>query len=144
MVVVVTSGGFDPIHPGHVHYLKHVKHDLKANIHICVVNNDEFLMRKKGYVVQPQKSRGEIVLSLKGVDFVWYSRDEDDTVCKSLRSIRKQFPFADIIFCKGGDRLKDEIPEVEVCNELGIEIVDGCGGYVKTTSSQEIMGRFKR
>ena len=140
MDIVVTSGGFDPIHPGHILYLQNaVRYGDK---HICIVNSDKFLDDKKGYHVQDWLSRMTILLNIKGVDYVIPSIDEDSTVCKTLYWIRRQHPNDNIFFCKGGDRTKDEIPEKDVCDELGIVIVDGIGGKDKADSSQDIMKRW--
>ena len=140
MNIVVTSGGFDPIHPGHILYLQNAVR--YGDVHICIVNSDKFLDYKKGYHVQDWLSRMTILLNIKGVDRVIPSIDEDGTVCQTLRWIRKQYPDDNIFFCKGGDRTKDEIPEKDVCSELNIIIVDGVGGYDKVDSSQDIIGRL--
>ena len=140
MNIVVTSGGFDPIHPGHILYLQNAA--SHGDKHICIVNSDKFLDAKKGYHVQDWISRMTIILNIKGVDYVVPAMDEDDTVCQTLRWIRTEYPNDTIFFCKGGDRKKDEIPEKDVCDELGIIIWDGMGGHNKVDSSQDIMRRF--
>ncbi len=134
MVVVVTSGGFDPLHVGHVEYLTSAKRVTHANIHICIVNNDEFLLRKKGYVFMKMKERERIIRYIKGVDYVWHSMDEDDTVCTSLMQIRKTFPTAKIIFAKGGDRDITNTPEYSLCKELNIIFEDGLGKKIQSSS----------
>lgn len=140
MNIVVTSGGFDPIHPGHILYLQNAA--SHGDKHICIVNSDKFLDKKKGYHVQDWISRMTILLNIKGVDYVVPAMDEDDTVRQTLRWIRTEYPNDVILFCKGGDRKKDEIPEKAVCDELGIIIWDGMGGYNKVDSSQDIMRRY--
>lgn len=140
MNIVVTSGGFDPIHPGHILYLQ--KAASHGDMHICIVNSDKFLDAKKGYHVQDWVSRMTILRNIRGVDEVIPSIDEDATVRRTLRWIRAQYPDDTIFFCKGGDRKKDEIPEKDVCAELNIIIWDGMGGYNKVDSSQDIMRRF--
>ena len=140
MNIVVTSGGFDPIHPGHIRYLQSAA--SHGNKHICIVNSDKFLDAKKGYHVQDWISRMTILLNIKGVDYVIPSIDEDGTVRQTLRWIRAEYPDDVIFFCKGGDRTKDELPEKDVCNELGIIVWDGMGGRDKFDSSQDIMRRF--
>lgn len=141
MTIVVTSGGFDPIHPGHILYLQSAA--SIGNKHICIVNSDKFLVAKKGYYVQDWISRMTILLNIKGVDHVIPAIDDNDTVCRTLRWIRAEYPNDIIYFCKGGDRKKDEIPEKAVCDELGIHIWEGIGGYDKVDSSQHIIGRLK-
>lgn len=140
MNIVVTSGGFDPIHPGHILYLQNAA--SHGDKHICIVNSDKFLDKKKGYHVQGWIARMTILLNIKGVDYVIPAVDEDNTVCQTLRWIRAEYPNDVILFCKGGDRKKDEIPEKDVCDELGIIIWDGMGGYNKVDSSQDIIGRL--
>lgn len=140
MNIVVTSGGFDPIHPGHILYLQNAA--THGDKHICIVNSDEFLDKKKGYHVQDWIARMTILLNIKGVDNVVPAIDKDGTVCQTLQWIRAEFPNDTIFFCKGGDRTKDEIPEKDVCDELGIIIWDGMGGRDKFDSSQDIMRRF--
>lgn len=140
MNIVVTSGGFDPIHPGHILYLQNAA--SHGDKHICIVNSDKFLDKKKGYHVQDWIARMTILLNIKGVDHAIPAIDEDGTVCQTLRWIRAEYPDDVILFCKGGDRKKDEIPEKDVCDELGIIICDGMGGYNKVDSSQDIIRRF--
>lgn len=140
MNIVVTSGGFDPIHPGHILYLQNAA--SHGDKHICIVNSDKFLDAKKGYHVQDWVSRMTILLNIKGVDYVIPAIDEDGTVRQTLRWIRAEYPLDTIFFCKGGDRKKDEIPEKDVCDELGIIIWDGIGGYNKADSSQDIIRRL--
>lgn len=141
MNIVVTSGGFDPIHPGHILYLQNAA--SHGDTHICIVNSDKFLDRKKGYHVQDWIARMTILLNIKGVDYVVPAIDDDGTVCQTLRWIHAEYPNDTIFFCKGGDRRKNEIPEQDVCNELGIIIWDGMGGYNKVDSSQNIIKRVE-
>lgn len=141
MNIVVTSGGFDPIHPGHILYLQNAA--SHGDKHICIVNSDKFLDRKKGYHVQDWIARMTILLNIKGVDYVVPAIDDDNTVCQTLRWIRAEYPNDTIFFCKGGDREKEEIPEKGVCDELGIIIWDGMGGYDKVDSSQDIIKRVE-
>lgn len=140
MNIVVTSGGFDPIHPGHILYLQNAVR--YGDEHMCIVNSDKFLDAKKGYHVQDWISRMTILLNIKGVDHVIPSIDEDGTVCRTLRWIRTEYPNDTIYFVKGGDRTGDEIPEKDICDKLGITIVDGVGGNDKVDSSQDIMRRW--
>lgn len=141
MNIIVTSGGFDPIHPGHIRYLQGAtSHGAK---HICIVNSDKFLDKKKGYHVQDWIARMTILLNIKGVDEVIPAIDEDETVCQTLRWIRAEYPNDTIFFCKGGDRRGNEIPEKDACDELNIIIWDGMGGYDKVDSSQAIIKRVE-
>lgn len=133
MSIVVTSGGFDPLHVGHIAYLQKAA-KWNANKHICIVNSDKFLDSKKGYHVMNWVDRITIVGALKYVDEVWPAIDEDQTVCKTLELVRVRYPDDTIFFLKGGDRKKEEIPEAEVCNRLGIQIIDGMGDKIRSSS----------
>ncbi len=127
MKIIAASGGFDPIHVGHIEYLKHAK-SLGDKL-IVIVNSDDFLLRKKGYVFMPLKERLAIVSALKCVDEVFVCVDQDQTVCESLKIIKPN------IFAKGGDRNVENIPEANICKELGIDIVDGLGEKIQSSSS---------
>lgn len=130
--VVAVSGGFDPIHIGHVRMIGEAK--ALGDELVVILNNDNWLMKKKGYVFMPQDERREILLNIKGVDRVVFTRhledDEDRTVCRELRDIRPH------VFVNGGDRTDKNTPEMDVCNELGIEMVFsvGQGGKIQSSS----------
>jgi len=116
---VVVSGGFDPIHIGHVRMI------LAAGEYgdvIVVANSDSWLFRKKGFVFMPWDQRKEILEALKGVVRVEWVDDKDETVCEALRRIKPTY------FANGGDRKGDNVPEVAVCEELGIEMLWNMGG----------------
>ena len=123
---VVASGYFDPIHVGHIEYL-----EMAAKLGdklIVIVNNDNQAVLKKGAPFMTEGDRLKIVSSLKCVDEVFLSIDEDPTVCRSLQSVSPD------IFAKGGDRFVDEIPEATTCKEIGAEIVDGLGMKIRSSS----------
>jgi rfaE bifunctional protein nucleotidyltransferase chain/domain len=124
--VVVASGGFDCLHIGHVEYLEQAA--KLGNQLVVIVNTDEFLLRKKGYAFMPLRERMAIVASLRCVDEAVACIDKDQSVCETLRMIRPN------IFCKGGDRNVGNIPEAAVCKELGIEIIDGLGAKIQSSS----------
>jgi rfaE bifunctional protein nucleotidyltransferase chain/domain len=124
--VVVASGYFDPIHVGHIECLEKAK-ELGDKL-IVIVNNDAQIKLKKGESFMSQDDRMKIVSSLKCVDEVFLSIDEDRSVCKSLEAIKPG------IFAKGGDRTIDEIPETPICKELGIQIIDGLGEKIRSSS----------
>ena len=130
IVKVAVSGYFDPIHIGHLEYLKMAK-DLGDYL-IVIVNNDYQSNLKKGKSFMNELDRVEIVKALKLVDEVFLSIDKDRTVCKSLEKLKPD------IFANGGDRLTDEIPEAEVCINLNIKMIDGLGNKIR--SSSELTG----
>jgi D-beta-D-heptose 7-phosphate kinase/D-beta-D-heptose 1-phosphate adenosyltransferase len=131
--VVIASGHFDPLHVGHLEYLKLAK-GLGDTL-LVVVSTDENTFQKKGYVFMPQKERIEIINSLRYVDGVMFSIDKDSTIKETIRYIHRIFTdYSNLIFAKGGDRFANEIPENEVCKELGIPIVDGLGKKIQSSS----------
>jgi D-beta-D-heptose 7-phosphate kinase/D-beta-D-heptose 1-phosphate adenosyltransferase len=124
--VVVASGGFDCLHCGHVEYL-----ELAARLGdqlVVIVNTDDFLIRKKGYAFMSLKERMQIVAALKCVDEVVACIDNDQSVCRTLEMLKPD------IFAKGGDRHSGNIPEAAVCAANGIEIVDGLGDKIQSSS----------
>ena len=122
-VVVATSGGFDPIHPGHVTCIVESK-DYGDTL-VVIVNGDSFLRDKKGKPFQDVETRAAIVSAIRGVDYVVkFEIEGDSTVSEALRAVRPKY------FTKGGDRVKGKtMPESEMsaCDEFGIEIIDGVG-----------------
>lgn len=130
MKVVAVSGYFDPIHVGHLEYLKMAK-NLGDKL-IVIVNSDYQAGLKKGTSFMPENDRLEIVKSLRCVDEVFLSIDKDKSVCKSLEYLKPD------IFANGGDRSLNEIPETAVMEKYNIEMIDGLG--MKIRSSSEITG----
>lgn len=126
MKIVAVSGYFDPIHVGHIEYLKLAK-ELGGKL-IVILNNDEQAKLKKGKPFMPLEERKSILKAIKYVDEVFISIDNDKSVCKSLEAIKPD------IFAKGGDRFSSEIPEAEICRKLGIKIVDGLGNKIQSSS----------
>jgi len=134
---VAVSGGFDPLHIGHVRMMEAAR-ALGTRL-VVIVNDDAFLMRKKGYVFMKEDERLEMVKSLRCVDEALLAIDKDQTVRETLRAIRPD------VFANGGDRReKEDIPEAEVCAELGIELVFNVGGgKVQSSSSLVRKGATK-
>jgi len=132
-IVVACSGYFDPLHVGHIECFEKAK--ALGDRLIVIVNNDKQAVLKNGSEFISFKERIKIIKSLKVVDEVFASIDEDRTVCKSLEALKPS------IFAKGGDRNAGNIPEKEVCDRLGIKIVDGCGEKIQ--SSSELVKKFK-
>ena len=135
-MVVAVSGGFDPLHKGHIRYLEDAKKlSGKDGTLIVILNGDSFLIRKKGYVFFNVEERQEIVSALRCVDEVYIYESEKDDVCEALIEINPD------IFAKGGDRRPDgdPIPEEELCGQLGIKVVYGVGGNDKPNSSSWVV-----
>ena len=127
--VVATSGGFDPIHPGHISCI--VESKQYGDTVVVIVNGDSFLTAKKGRPFQNMETRCLIVSGIQGVDYVVpFEIENDQTVSKALELLKPD------IFTKGGDRIDEKtIPEWETCERLGIEIVSGVGHDKKWSSS---------
>jgi cytidyltransferase-like protein len=133
MPIVCVSGGMDPLHEGHVRLI----HDAATHGDVIVIlNSDEWLMRKKGYVFMPWLSRAYILRSIKGVKDVVPVDDADGTVCEALYRIRPDF------FANGGDRVADNTPELRLCTDLGIKAIFNVGGQ-KIASSSEIVDALR-
>jgi cytidyltransferase-like protein len=131
--VIAFSGYFDPLHVGHLEGLELAK-GLGGKL-VVIVNSDKQAVLKKGFAFMPEGERMKIVGALKCVDEVVLSVDEDSSVCKSLAMVKPD------IFAEGGDRHEGEVPEGAICRELGIEIVDGLGKKIQ--SSSELAERAK-
>lgn len=131
--IVAVSGGFDPVHVGHVRMIKEA---AKLGDVIIITNSDTWLKRKKGYVFMPWIERQEILAEFKGVIDVIEAWDEDDTVCKTLERVKPD------IFANGGDRKGENTPEVDLCMKLGIDLVWNVGGD-KIQSSSELVEKMK-
>ena len=126
--LVCASGGFDPIHPGHISYLNEAKR--LGDTLVVIVNGDYFLTIKKGQPFQDLDTRCYIVDNLRCADFVFPFRWERDlSVCQALELLRPN------IFANGGDQTDITIPEVPTCAALGIETVFGVGADKKWSSS---------
>ena len=124
---VAVSGYFDPIHVGHLEYLRMAK-ELGDSL-VVIVNNNYQCKLKKGKHFMDENDRVEIVKALRFVDEVFLSVDNDRTVCKSLAEIKPD------IFANGGDRVTSEVPETPVCKKFNIKMVDGLGDKIRSSSS---------
>lgn len=130
--IVCTSGGYDPLHPGHASCI--VESKAYGDTLVVAVNGDGFLRAKKGRSFMDLASRCRLVACIRGVDFVVPFEIEGDlTVTEALRQLRPH------VFTKGGDRIDaSTIPEWGVCQELGIEVVTGLG-WAKAWSSSDLL-----
>ena len=136
-VVVAVSGGFDPVHIGHVRMFETAK--ALGDELVVILNNDNWLKKKKGYAFMPEKERKEVIKALRAVDRVVLTKhkanDADMSVVRALREIRPD------IFANGGDRKLDNIPEVAVCNEIGCDMVFNIGKGGKVQSSSWLLAK---
>jgi len=126
--VSCVSGYFDPIHVGHLEYFKSAK--KIADKLIVIVNNDEQAVMKKGKPFMPVDERIKIIEELKCVDRVVKSVDKDRTVRETIKILEPKPTY----FCNGGDQNNNSIPESEICEELGIELRDGFGEKIQSSS----------
>jgi len=137
-VVVAVSGGFDPLHIGHLQMIKEAK-ELGDKL-VVILNNDNWLKKKKGYVFMPQEQRKAILEAIRWVDEVVLTshleNTEDMSVSKELEKIKPD------IFANGGDRTRKNIPEVEVCKKINCKMIFNIGKDGKIESSSWLLNRF--
>ena len=138
--VVLITGGFDPIHSGHIAYIQEAKR--LGDILIVGVNSDAWLVRKKGKAFLPFSERATIVSAMSNVDHVIDFDDGDGSAKDAIIRTRRHFPEAQIIFANGGDRTKTNIPEMDV-NDKDIVFVFGVGGVDKKNSSSWILKKWE-
>lgn len=132
--VIAISGGFDPLHGGHIDYIDEASTHGKVMVFL---NSDEWLMRKKGFVFMKWEERAKILRKIDDVMEVVKAEDDDDTVIKSLERYRPD------CFGKGGDRNYQNTPEVGICKLFGIKLLFGLGGN-KTQSSSKLVEDAKK
>lgn len=131
-VVVAVSGGFDPVHIGHVRMFEEAR-KLGDRL-VVIVNNDNWLRKKKGHAFMPEAERAEIIRAFRAVDEVMLTTHgeapEDMSVCAELHKLKPD------VFANGGDRKVDNVPELAVCEEIGCELAwnVGAGGKVQSSS----------
>ena len=124
--VVCVSGGFDPVHIGH---LRMMKEAARFGEVVAIVNSDKWLMRKKGYIFMPFSERCEILEGFGCVTRTTFVEDSDDTVCEALRRIKPDY------FANGGDRKVGNTPEMDVCELIGTKLLWSVGGGKIQSSS---------
>lgn len=132
--VVAVSGGFDPVHVGHVRMFEEAR--ALGDELVVIINNDNWLRAKKGYAFTPEEERVELIRHFPFVDRVVLTKHPEEvtdrSVCEALEELRPQ------VFANGGDRFADNVPEHELCTRLGIEMVFNVGGG-KIQSSSELV-----
>ena len=126
--IVCVSGYFDPLHVGHIEYFKKSK-EIGDKL-VVIVNNDHQAKLKKGKSFMLEDERVKVIKELKCVDEVILSIDKDRTVCKTLEKMEPKPDF----FCNGGDQNNNTIPEIEICNKRNIELRDGFGEKIQSSS----------
>ena len=132
--ISIVSGGFDPLHIGHIELLNRAR---EIGGLIVILNNDSFLIRKKGKAFMPFEERKIILENLGMVNLVVPSIDEDDTVCATLEKLAglREMEPVQLHFCNGGDRTSNKnTPEHELCIKLGIKTIYGLGEKIQSSS----------
>ena len=138
--IVLITGGFDPLHSGHIAYFKAAK--ALGDILVVGVNSDAWLTRKKGSPFMPYTERASIVRNIVGVDFVIDFDDRDNSAKRAIWMVRQSYPDDKIIFANGGDRTDENIPEMDI-QDQNLEFVFGVGGFNKANSSSWILQEWK-
>ena len=137
-IVVAVSGGFDPIHIGHVRMFERAK--ALGDELVVILNNDNWLRKKKIHIFMPEKERKEIIEALRPVDRVVLTKHKANTndisVCRELEEIKPD------IFANGGDRKLGNIPEVPVCKKIGCKMVFNIGQGGKIQSSSWLLDKY--
>ena len=142
--IIILSGGFDPVHKGHVQMFK----DAKAFPAAVIVglNSDKWLIRKKGKPFMDWDERKEILNAMSCIDSIHSFNDDDESACDLIRKVKelyKDSPEVKLYFGNGGDRTDGNSPEVDYCNENGIELLWGVGGG-KIQSSSDLIKNSKK
>jgi len=138
--IVLITGGFDPIHSGHIAYLQAAK--KLGDILVVGVNSDAWLGRKKGRAFMPLMERTAILRVMVGVDFVIDFDDSDDSAKHAIWMVRQSYPQDHIVFANGGDRTNTNIPEMGI-QDPNLDFVFGVGGQDKKNSSSWILTEWK-
>lgn len=140
MKIVLVTGGFDPVHSGHIAYFKAAR--ALGDMLIVGLNSDEWLTHKKGRAFMPWNERLAVINNLAMVDEVYTFDDSDGSAKAFIRQVRAHYPDAELIFANGGDRTAKNIPEMDV-DDPRCEFVFGVGGEDKKNSSSWILEEWK-
>ena len=140
MKIVLVTGGFDPLHSGHIAYFKAAR--TLGDMLIVGLNSDDWLARKKGQAFMPWNERLCIVNNLAMVDEVYTFDDEDGSARHFIQQVRAHYPDSDLIFANGGDRTADNIPEMDSLDK-NLYFAFGVGGSDKVNSSSWILQEWK-
>ena len=145
--IAIVSGGFDPIHSGHIHYIKEAKRIIGGSgFGFVGLNSDEWLKRKKGRYFMPFEERATILNNLIDVDSVVSFDDSDNSAINLIKKVRLMYPTHELFFCNGGDRDKTNIPEMldeDLVKDDNLRFEFGVGGSTKQNSSSWILEEYK-
>jgi len=137
--IVLVSGGFDPLHSGHIHLIEEAS---KYGNVVVLLNSDEWLKKKKGKEFLPFRERVIIMKSLKNVIDVLSFNDSNKTCINGIKKAITKYPNHKIKFANGGDRNNETTPEIKFCEENNIETLWGIGGTNKSNSSSWILKKW--
>jgi len=130
---IIVSGYFNPIHKGHIEYFQKAKN--LADTLFVIVNSDYQREMKGSRPFQDETERLIIVSNIKAVDKVFLSIDKNRTVCNTIEKIFNDFgPEFELCFANGGDQNNNTIPEKDICDKLGIKLIDGLGDKIQSSS----------
>ena len=138
--LVLITGGFDPLHSGHIAYIQSAK--KLGDTLVVGVNSDAWLARKKGSAFMSFDERVNIVKNIKDVDFTLEFNDDDGSAKSAIKLARQTWPDHKIIFANGGDRTDANIPEMDI-RDSNLQFVFGVGGFNKANSSSWILQEWK-
>ena len=138
--IVIVTGGFDPMHSGHITHLREAR--ALGGLLMVGLNSDEWLTRKKGKPFMNYHERWAVLLGCRYVDGVISFDDSDDSARDAIRKVMQLYSSAEIIFANGGDRTKDNIPEMDITDPR-VSFVFGIGGINKTNSSSWLLDNWK-
>mgnify|MGYP006088531237 FL=1 len=137
--IIILSGGFDPIHKGHIRMFKEA---YKLGKVIVGLNSNKWLERKKNNFFMSYEERKEILDAIKYIDITEVFNDDDDTACDLIQKIHSKYSSEyNVFFGNGGDRTNKTTPELEFCNKNSIEMIWGLGGG-KIQSSSDLLGKW--
>ncbi|MBD3230005.1 MAG: adenylyltransferase/cytidyltransferase family protein [Candidatus Lokiarchaeota archaeon] len=139
--ISLVSGGFDPVHEGHISLLQ--ESSRFSDILIVALNSDSWLKRKKGQPFMTFFSRKIVLESIKYVDYVIGFDDSDGSASHAIEKVRDTYPDAIIYFCNGGDRTGENTPETEACRKYDVRMVFNVGGG-KIQSSSDMLKKWTR
>lgn len=139
--IALVTGGFDPIHKGHIQLLNGAR--LHGNIMVVGLNTDWWLVKKKGAAFMRWRERATILQNIVGVSSVFPFNDSDDTACNAIEVALEAWPESKIVFCNGGDRRKNNTPEVDAYKDHPrVQFQWNVGGG-KTQSSSDLLARWE-
>ena len=137
MKTIIVSGYFNPLHGGHLDMIEDAAN--RGDKLIVIVNNDKQQILKKGKIILDEANRTRLMKSLRQVDEVVLSIDDDATIVKTLEMVANKYPDDELVFANGGDRSTNKVvPEADICKKYNISMIFDAGGTEKSDSSTRI------